>query len=63
MVLFVSAVSTGPSLLLSSTLTVVLFAGMQMFRQQLGGTEYMTIVGGLLGSFLFILLLTVSFVE
>jgi len=29
-----------------------------MFRNQLGGAEYMTIVGGLIGSFIFILLLT-----
>ncbi|KAK3582076.1 hypothetical protein CHS0354_013455 [Potamilus streckersoni] len=52
------AVSSKPSFVLSTTLTVVLFAGMQMFRNQLAATEYMTIVGGLLGSFLFILVLT-----
>ncbi|KAK6179518.1 hypothetical protein SNE40_011852 [Patella caerulea] len=52
------AVSSSMSLALSGTLTVVLFAGMQMFRQQLASVEYLTVVGGLLGSFLFILLLT-----
>ncbi|KAL3866042.1 hypothetical protein ACJMK2_043383 [Sinanodonta woodiana] len=52
------AVSSKPSFVLSTTLTVVLFAGMQMFRNQLAATEYMTIVGGLIGSFLFILVLT-----
>lgn len=44
--------------MLSTTLTVVCFAGMQMFRSQLGSTEYMTIVGGFVGSIVFILLLT-----
>ncbi|ESO89643.1 hypothetical protein LOTGIDRAFT_218745 [Lottia gigantea] len=52
------AVSSTMSLALSGTLSVVLFAGMQMFRQQLSSVEYLTIFGGLLGSFLFILLLT-----
>ncbi|KAH3840404.1 keratinocyte-associated protein 2-like [Dreissena polymorpha] len=52
------AASTGPSLLLSATLMVVCFAGMQMFRAQLGSTEYMTIVGGFVGSIIFILALT-----
>ncbi|XP_060572311.1 keratinocyte-associated protein 2-like [Ruditapes philippinarum] len=52
------AVSTGASLMLSTTLMVLCFAGMQMFRQQLGGAEYMTIVGGFIGSIVFILVLT-----
>jgi hypothetical protein len=47
--------------MLSTTLMVLCFAGMQMFRQQLGGAEYMTIVGGFIGSIVFILVLTVSF--
>ncbi|KAL5004708.1 hypothetical protein ScPMuIL_018164 [Solemya velum] len=58
------AVSSAPSFALSATMSVLLFAGMQMFRQQLGGAEYMTVAGGFLGSILFILLLTaVSNVE
>lgn len=44
--------------MLSATLTVVCFAVMQMFKQQLGGSEYMTIVGGFIGSIVFILVLT-----
>ncbi|XP_036355799.1 keratinocyte-associated protein 2 isoform X2 [Octopus sinensis] len=52
------SVSVGSSCFLSSTLTVLLFAGMQMFRNQLGSTEYFTILGGFLGSWIFILLLT-----
>jgi hypothetical protein len=49
------------SLMLSSTLSVLLFAGMQMYRQQLAAQEGMTVVGGFIGSILFILVLTVSF--
>ncbi len=60
---FLSAVSSGISFLLSTTLSVLLFAGMQLYRNQLAGREYMTIVGGFLGSILFILVLTVSFQE
>lgn len=33
------------------------FAAMQMFKQQLAGSEYMTIVGGLLGSTIFFFVL------
>merc|ERR1712244_140964 len=40
------------------TSAVVLFATMQIFRQHLGGSEYMTIAGGFMGSIIFILLLT-----
>ncbi|XP_071101506.1 dolichyl-diphosphooligosaccharide--protein glycosyltransferase subunit KCP2-like [Haliotis cracherodii] len=52
------ALSSRPSMLISGTLGVTLFAGMQMFRQQLASTEYFTILGGFLGSVLFILALT-----
>ena len=61
MIILFTAVSSVMSLALSGTLSVVLFAGMQMFRQQLSSVEYLTVFGGLLGSFLFVLLLTVSF--
>ena len=54
------AVSSSVSFLLSSTMSVILFAGMQLYRQQLASQEYMTIVGGFLGSILFIFILTVS---
>jgi len=52
------AVNTGTSLVLSSLLTVLVFAGMQMFSKQLGSTEWLTILGGFLGSVLFICSLT-----
>ncbi|XP_070542666.1 dolichyl-diphosphooligosaccharide--protein glycosyltransferase subunit KCP2-like [Ptychodera flava] len=52
------AASASVSLLLASTLTVLLFAGMQMYKTQLASTEWMTVLGGFLGSNLFILILT-----
>lgn len=55
-----SAVNTGTSLVLSSLLSVLVFAGMQMFSRQLASSEWLTILGGFLGSLLFICSLTVS---
>merc|ERR1711976_303027 len=52
------AVSSSVSFLLSSTLSVLLFAVMQLYRQQLAAQEWLTIAGGFLGSVLFILILT-----
>ncbi|KAG7476113.1 keratinocyte-associated protein 2 [Solea senegalensis] len=52
------AANTGTSLVLSSLLSVLVFAGMQMFSKQLGSTEWLTILGGFLGSVLFICSLT-----
>ncbi|XP_033113481.1 keratinocyte-associated protein 2-like [Anneissia japonica] len=52
------AVSSGPSAVLSSLLMLLLFAGMQVFKVQLASSELMTILGGFLGSLLFILGLT-----
>ncbi|KAM9264488.1 dolichyl-diphosphooligosaccharide--protein glycosyltransferase subunit KCP2 [Morus bassanus] len=52
------AVGTGTSLALSSLLSLLLFAGMQMYSRQLASTEWLTIQGGLLGSALFICSLT-----
>jgi uncharacterized integral membrane protein len=46
------------SFFLSSTLAVLLFAGMQMYKHQLASHEWMTIFGGFLGSILFCLILT-----
>ncbi|CAG11862.1 unnamed protein product, partial [Tetraodon nigroviridis] len=51
-------VNTGTSLVLSSLLSVLVFAGMQMFSKQLGSTEWLTILGGFLGSVLFVCSLT-----
>uniref|UniRef100_A0A674GXK7 Dolichyl-diphosphooligosaccharide--protein glycosyltransferase subunit KCP2 n=4 Tax=Passeroidea TaxID=175121 RepID=A0A674GXK7_TAEGU len=53
-----SAVGTGTSLALSSLLSLLLFAGMQMYSRQLASTEWLTIQGGLLGSALFVCSLT-----
>lgn len=52
------AVSSSMSFFLSATLAVLLFAGMQLYKQQIAAYEYMTIFGGFLGSLLFCLLLT-----
>ncbi|KAG5270854.1 hypothetical protein AALO_G00173040 [Alosa alosa] len=52
------AVNTGTSLVLSSLLSVLVFAGMQMFSRQLSSTEWLTILGGFLGSVLFVCSLT-----
>jgi len=54
-------VSSGTSFVLASVLTVLLFSGMQMYRQWLASSQLHTIFGGYLGSVLFILVLTVSF--
>lgn len=51
-------VSSGLSFLLSSTLAVLLFAGMQLYKVHLSSHEWTTIVGGFLGSLLFSLVLT-----
>ncbi|XP_078012281.1 dolichyl-diphosphooligosaccharide--protein glycosyltransferase subunit KCP2 isoform X2 [Phascolarctos cinereus] len=51
-------VGTGTSLALSSLLSLLLFAGMQMYSRQLASTEWLTIQGGLLGSALFVFSLT-----
>jgi len=51
-------VQSGMSFFLSSTLAVLLFAGMQLYKHQLAAHEWMTIFGGFLGSVLFCLILT-----
>nr|KAF6316139.1 keratinocyte associated protein 2 [Pipistrellus kuhlii] len=53
-----AVVGTGTSLALSSLLSLLLFAGMQMYSRQLASTEWLTIQGGLLGSGLFVFSLT-----
>ncbi|KAM8921550.1 dolichyl-diphosphooligosaccharide--protein glycosyltransferase subunit KCP2, partial [Pelodytes ibericus] len=52
--LILTAVSTGISLALSSLVSLLLFAGMQMYSKQLASTEWLTILGGLLGSGVFL---------
>ncbi|XP_029436838.1 keratinocyte-associated protein 2 [Rhinatrema bivittatum] len=51
-------VGTGTSLALSSLLALLLFAGMQMYSRQLASSEWFTILGGVLGSSLFLCSLT-----
>jgi len=52
------AASSGVSLVLSSVLTVLLFSVMQLYRPWLASTQLNTILGGYLGSWLFVLSLT-----
>lgn len=51
-------VSTLTSFVLSTTLSVLLFSGMKMFNQFFTMTPFLTIMGGFLGSFIFIFSLT-----
>ena len=53
-----SVASNGMSFVLSSTLSVVMIAVMQMYRQFLSSSQPMTIFAGYLGSMLFLLVLT-----
>ncbi|CAL1260812.1 unnamed protein product [Larinioides sclopetarius] len=52
------AFSSGTSCLLSTSLFVVLFSAMQVYRWHLASTQLMTVLGGFLGSFLFMFALT-----
>ncbi|PAA93732.1 hypothetical protein BOX15_Mlig028093g1, partial [Macrostomum lignano] len=52
------AISAAASCLFSSLFSLLLFAGMQLFKAQLADSKLGTILGGGLGSLLFILLLT-----
>lgn len=54
----VTAVSSGVSFVLSSILVVLLFSGMQMYKVWLSSSQLGTILGGLLGSLLFMCTLT-----
>merc|ERR1712212_1007503 len=54
----IMALPTSVSCVVSSILCLITFAGMQLFKTQLGATKVMTILGGFLGSVLFILALT-----
>ncbi|XP_011686536.1 PREDICTED: protein KRTCAP2 homolog isoform X1 [Wasmannia auropunctata] len=53
-----TAVSSGASFVLSSILMVLLFSGMQMYKVWLGSSQLGTILGGLVGSMLFMCTLT-----
>ncbi|XP_035727575.1 protein KRTCAP2 homolog [Vespa mandarinia] len=52
------SVTSGISFLLSSILTVLLFSGMQMYRAWLTSSQLHTILGGYIGSLLFLFVLT-----
>ncbi|RDD43722.1 Protein KRTCAP2-like protein [Trichoplax sp. H2] len=54
------AVSPSSSCAVAAILSVVIFTGMQTFRTQLASSREMTILGGFIGSELFIFILTVS---
>ncbi|XP_018401316.1 PREDICTED: protein KRTCAP2 homolog [Cyphomyrmex costatus] len=53
-----STVSSGMSFMLSSILVVLLFSGMQMYKVWLSSSQLGTILGGLIGSLLFMCTLT-----
>nr|KAF7398186.1 hypothetical protein H0235_016194 [Vespula pensylvanica] len=53
-----TAVTSGISFLLSSILTVLLFSGMQMYRAWLTSSQLHIILGGYIGSLLFVFILT-----
>lgn len=55
---YVTAVSSGVSFVLSSILTVLLFSGMQMYKVWLGSSQLGTVLGGWVGSLLFMCTLT-----
>ncbi|XP_058957709.2 keratinocyte-associated protein 2 [Pocillopora verrucosa] len=52
------ALPSSTSFLFATTLTVLTFAGMQMFKANLASSEWMTILGGFIGSQFFVFLLT-----
>ncbi|XP_043682185.1 protein KRTCAP2 homolog [Vespula pensylvanica] len=52
------SVTSGISFLLSSILTVLLFSGMQMYRAWLTSSQLHIILGGYIGSLLFVFILT-----
>ena len=54
------ALPTSTSCLFSATLAVLTLAAMMAFKSQLAAKEWMTILGGFLGSQFFIFLVTVS---
>jgi hypothetical protein len=58
--LFVSALPTSTSCFFSATLAVLTLAAMMAFKSQLASKEWMTILGGFLGSQFFVFMVTVS---
>lgn len=52
------ALTESASFIVSSVLSILTFSAMQMFKTQLASTQLMTILGGFIGSILFVFLLT-----
>merc|ERR1711973_3977 len=52
------AVSSSTSFALASVVSVLIFSGMQMYKQWLVSSQPLTLFGGFLGSILFMLILT-----
>lgn len=57
-VLYLTAVTSGVSFVMSSISTVLLFSGMQMYKGWLSSTQLHTILCGYIGSLVFLFLLT-----
>ena len=58
--MIIIAANSQTSLLVSLTLLILVAASMQLFKAQLSSSQVMTLVGGFMGSLLFIFGLTVS---
>jgi len=54
-------VSSSISLVISLSLCILIFGGMQMFKSNIASTEWKTVAGGFVGSWFFVFSLTVSF--
>lgn len=57
-----SEMAHGVSAVVSLVLALSVFAAMQAFRTQLASSQLMTILGGFLGSNIFVFLITVSLI-
>ena len=58
---YLLALPTSYSLVSSVALSVLTFAAMQVFKDQLSTEGGMTILGGFVGSWIFVFLVTVSY--
>ncbi|KAF6023010.1 KRTCAP2 [Bugula neritina] len=52
------AVSSSISLVISLSLCILIFGGMQMFKSNIASTEWKTVAGGFVGSWFFVFSLT-----
>jgi hypothetical protein len=58
--MILAALSNSMSTLVAVVLAVGVFSGMQLYRQQLASSGPLTVLGGGLGSILFLFILTVG---